>query len=206
MKFKITSILLIAILIFSCKKKTVEPTAPSTNASYKNTFIKTTIDGISVLNDENDFRTAFRTPIGDSIIYSFSSSLEKNNSTITITFENNRFLTSSFNSSDTPFLNSFYIGEHKFYSTQYSSTQYESMVNIYYSETINGETTEWYSYNGDQTNSTFNVTEKIIDKGSAFTDVYVKGTFSCKVYNISDLSLSKTLTDGTFNLAYTNIK
>ena len=86
-----------------------------------------------------------------------------------------------------------------------SSNSSPGEIVVAYSETINGVTTEWSSNYGDQTNSNFIITEKTLDKNTNTTEMYVKGTFSCKVYSSSNPSLSKTLTDGSFNLVYGKI-
>lgn len=208
MKIKITFLAIIASTVFfstSCKKKTIEPTPTTTKTSKNNTFVKTTIDGNLIFNEGTDLTgnsalwNTFSSPFQDSVYASFYSEIKNKTSKITVSFIGNEFSKVEFDSGDA-LIKTFVVGDHIL-----SSNSSPGKVVIDYSETVNGVTTEWSSYYGNQTNSNFIITEKTLDKNTNVTEMYVKGTFNCKVYSSSNPSLSKTLSDGSFNLVYGKI-
>ena len=102
---------------------------------------------------------------------------------------------SQYISSDSLFRSLFFIGNHTFYSSSAPTT---SGVEVsYYDQNMIG----WSSGYGSQSGSTFNVTSSV-EATDSQTGAYqkVKGTFSCKVYNVNDPSQSKNITDGSFYL------
>lgn len=63
---------------------------------------------------------------------------------------------------------------------------------------VDQNATHWSSRYGNQLGSTFTITQNV--QGKTSDRRYLKGTFSCKVYNEFDPSQFKTITNGEFDV------
>lgn len=207
---------LIVPLFFSCKKDEPTPVTPTpkTPTPVSSYFIKADVN--SVLWEANDGQNGCRIASStgkninsqtSTLTVSYGAGFYQDalNGTITsplngsvdISYEGNYMTFAQYYDNDDAFRSTFTTGNQAFFNSTSPNTPGVEVV--YFDNNQN----EWHSSLGDQTGSTFNVTSN--EAASDNIDgAYqkVKGTFTCKVYLYSDPTQSKTITTGSFYLAF----
>lgn len=216
MKKLIISFVSLSLIIVSCKKDdpTPTPTTNTTNTTKEEIYyVKATVGDYSYEQKTDDnYYISMSGQLGtfgsDSTLSpSFGSQIEVSSSSkspqMAIYFQDNFMTTDQYYKTDTNFYAVFKIGNHDFKNPDNKFDFDFPGINITYSDYVDGKISNWETQLGDQTGSSFKVTEVTTAVNELKQKVIrVKGTFNCKLYSWSNSSISKKVENGTFYLQY----
>lgn len=213
MKKLIISFVSLSLLIASCKKDNPTPTPTSTTNNTNTTtvpanahFMKATVDGTVINLYAGVNGCGEGTSFGQSMgFYSFEAYISvpspETTPDLSVSFSGNSLFTDQNDDTDSSFYAIFKLGNHIFNTANISNGT--PSIDIIYTLYENGQPTDWLSSLGDQTGSSFKVTEiKPSTNYMGASIALVKGTFNCKIYNSDNPSISKTVTNATFYLQF----
>lgn len=217
MKKLVISFVTLFLVVASCKKDDPTPTSNTTTNTEEIYYVKATIDDVSFEQKTNNpyYLTEFvqwndfnsdstLSPTFGSQIMVLTSEKKPQ---MEIYFKDNFLTHKQYYDTDTNFLNFFKIGNHPFKNPQNLYDFKVPGINISYIEYKDDQSTYWETEQGNQSESSFNVTE-IKETKNIYNNLVlkVKGTFDCTLFNFNDTTITKKVKNGTFCLQYTKFE